>query len=107
MIFEIIMLVCFGLAWPFSIYKSWKSREVGSKSFIFLLALFVGYIAGIVHKLFFAYDPVIYLYILNGVLVGIDMALYVRNRLYQIRASAATPLLDRARTESELNGRHN
>ncbi|HUX50004.1 MAG TPA: hypothetical protein VMW73_04365 [Spirochaetia bacterium] len=92
MIFEIIMLVCFGLAWPFSIYKSWKTREVGSKSFIFLLALFVGYIAGILHKLLFAYDPVIYLYILNGVLVGIDMGLYVRNRLYQIRASAATGL---------------
>ncbi len=89
MIFETIMLVCFGLAWPFSLYKSWKSREVGSQSFVFLLALFVGYIAGILHKIFFAYDWVIYLYILNGIMVGVDMVLYLRNRLYQIRASAA------------------
>lgn len=89
MIFESIMLVCFGLAWPFSIYKSWKSRQVGSKSFIFLLALLVGYVAGIIHKLFYAFDWVVYLYVLNGVMVAIDMSLYLRNRLYQIRESAA------------------
>lgn len=88
MIFETIMLLCFGLAWPFSIYKSWKTRQVGSKSFIFLLALLIGYIAGVLHKLFFAFDAVIYLYILNGTMVAIDMALYLRNRLYQIRESA-------------------
>ena len=89
MIFESIMLVCFGLAWPFSIYKSWKSRQVGSKSFIFLLALLIGYVAGIIHKLFYAFDWVVYLYVLNGVMVAIDMSLYLRNRLYQIRQSAA------------------
>ena len=87
--FEIIMLVCFGLAWPFSIYKSYTTRQVGSKSLIFLLALLVGYIAGILHKLFFLYDAVIYLYILNGTMVSIDIALYIRNRLYHVRASAA------------------
>jgi hypothetical protein len=89
MIFESIMLVCFGLAWPFSIYKSWKSKQVGSKSFIFLLALLIGYVAGIIHKLFYAFDWVVYLYVLNGVMVAIDMSLYLRNRLYQIRQSAA------------------
>lgn len=88
-VFEIVMLVCFGAAWPFSIYKSWRTREVGSKSFIFLLALLIGYVAGILHKLFFSFDAVIFLYALNGLMVATDMALYVRNRLYQIRASAA------------------
>lgn len=87
-IFEITMLICFGLAWPFSIYKSWKTREIGSKSFVFLLALFVGYIAGILHKIFFDLDGVIVLYILNGLMVLIDMILYLRNRLYHIRKSA-------------------
>ena len=87
-IFEIIMLVCFGLAWPFSIYKSWKTREVGSKSLIFLLALLVGYVAGILHKIFFDPDAVVYLYALNGLMVATDMALYLRNRLYHIRRSA-------------------
>ena len=84
-VFEIIMLVCFGLAWPFSIYKSWKSRVVGSKSFVFLAALFVGYVSGILHKIFYSPDPVIALYFLNGTMVAVDMALYVRNWLYQIR----------------------
>ncbi|HUZ17839.1 MAG TPA: hypothetical protein VMV68_05595, partial [Spirochaetia bacterium] len=86
-VFEITMLVCFGLAWPFSIYKSWTTREVGSKSFIFLLALFIGYIAGILHKIFYSRDAVVYLYALNGIMVGIDMVLYLRNRLYHIRES--------------------
>lgn len=87
-IFEIGMLVCFGLAWPFSIYKSWTTREVGSKSFIFLLALLVGYIFGILHKIFVDFDGVVYLYGLNGLMVLIDMILYFRNRLYHIRKSA-------------------
>jgi hypothetical protein len=86
-VFEIVMLVCFGMAWPFSIYKSWKTWEVGSKSLIFLVALLVGYVAGVLHKLFYLMDGVIVLYILNGTMVSIDIALYVRNRLYQIRKS--------------------
>ncbi len=86
-IFEIIMLVCFGMAWPFSIYKSYKTRAVGSKSFIFLAALLVGYLSGILHKLFFSFDGVIFLYALNGTMVAIDMALYVRNKLYYVKES--------------------
>lgn len=86
--FEITMLVCFGMAWPFSIYKSATTRKVGSKSLIFLLALFVGYVAGILHKIFFYFDYVIILYALNGTMVAIDIGLYLRNRAYQIRESA-------------------
>ena len=81
------MLVCFGVAWPFSIRKSLKTREVGSKSMVFLFALLLGYIAGVIHKIFYLYDPVIFLYILNGTMVSIDIALTIRNRLYQIRKS--------------------
>ena len=86
-VFEIIMLVCFGAAWPFSIYKSYKSREIGGKSVVFLFVVFVGYIGGILHKLFYSYDPVVFLYGLNGTMVLIDIALYFRNRLYHIRQS--------------------
>jgi hypothetical protein len=86
--FEIIMLICFGMAWPFSIYKSWHTRQVGSKSVLFLFALFIGYVAGVFHKIFYLYDPVIFLYMLNGTMVAIDIGLYFRNRLYHIRASA-------------------
>ena len=41
-IFEIIMLVCFGAAWPFSIYRSYKSRENSGKSIAFLIVVFIG-----------------------------------------------------------------
>ncbi|NCN04525.1 MAG: hypothetical protein GW949_02725 [Spirochaetales bacterium] len=85
--FEIVMLVCFGLAWPFSIYKSWKSRAVGSKSLVFLVALLIGYISGILHKAFYAYDGVIFLYALNGTMVAIDIGLYIRNKLYFVKES--------------------
>lgn len=49
-IFEAIMLICFGTAWPFSIYKSWKSRACAGKSVIFLYIVLVGYAAGITHN---------------------------------------------------------
>ena len=88
-VFEIAMLVCFGAAWPFSIYKSYKSREVAGKSVVFLFVVLAGYVAGILHKVFFYYDPVIFLYILNATMVLIDIGLYLRNRLYHIRKSLA------------------
>lgn len=78
-IFEALMLICFGAAWPFSIYKSYVSRSVQGKSAFFLIIVLVGYVSGILHKLFFQYDMVIYLYILNFVMVSIDFILYLRN----------------------------
>ena len=86
-VFEIIMLVCFGAAWPFSIYKSIKTREIAGKSLIFLVIVFFGYIAGICHKLIFSYDRVVFLYALNGTMVLTDIILYLRNRYYHIAAS--------------------
>ena len=78
-IFEAIMLVCFGVSWPISIYKSWKSRKVGSKSVVFLYAILVGYVAGIVNKLLYSPDVVLVLYIINFFLVATDIGLYYRN----------------------------
>ncbi|MHB8919357.1 MAG: hypothetical protein ACYC4H_15140 [Desulfocucumaceae bacterium] len=79
-IFEIAMLVCFGAAWPFSLYRSYRSRTNAGKSLFFLVVVFVGYVSGILHKVFFNPDPVIGLYILNGTMVAGDILLYFRNR---------------------------
>jgi hypothetical protein len=78
-IFEIIMLLCFGAAWPFSIYKSYTSRQNTGKSVVFLFIVLVGYGAGILHKIFYNLNFVVYLYILNGMMVIADIALYYRN----------------------------
>jgi len=79
-IFEAVMLLCFGMAWPFSIYKSWKTKENGSKSLIFLTALIIGYISGIIHKIMYNFDGVIFLYILNAVMVFIEIIFFIQNK---------------------------
>lgn len=73
------MLICFGAAWPFSIYRSYTSQSIAGKSLFFLLVLLLGYASGILHKVFFSFDRVIFLYILNFIMVGIDTLLYYRN----------------------------
>lgn len=79
-LFEIIMLICFGAAWPFSIYKSFKSRQTKGKSIIFLMVVAVGYISGVIHKLLYNRDFVVFMYILNFLMVSTDIALYFRNK---------------------------
>ena len=84
--FEILMLVCFGAAWPFSIVKAYRSRENGGKSLLFLIIVFMGYVSGTVHKLCYKPDSVVYLYILNGLMVAVDIAVHFRNRRFAPQA---------------------
>lgn len=79
-IFEIVMLICFGLAWPLSIYKSYTSKSIEGKSVLFLYVILIGYVAGVIHKVLYAKDMVIILYLINGSMVTIDMLLYYRNK---------------------------
>jgi len=78
-IFEAVMILCFGAAWPFSIIRSYKSRTNKGKSLFFLCIVDIGYAAGVIHKIFWAYDQVIWLYVLNLIMVTIDLFLYLRN----------------------------
>jgi len=87
-IFEIIMLICFGAAWPFSIAKSFKSRQTGGKSLMFLLVVLVGYGMGILHKAYYHYDVVIGLYAFNGLMVCADILLFFRNKRLEKRETA-------------------
>lgn len=75
--FEIIMLFCFGIAWPFSIYKSFKSKSVEGKSLFFLFIVLFGYISGVLHKIFFYCDYVIILYIINSFMIVIEIILFM------------------------------
>lgn len=77
--FEVVMLVCFGLAWPFSIYKSIKSKSNKGKSALFILAVLLGYICGIFYKLQSQFTFSFILYIINACLVATDLLLYWRN----------------------------
>lgn len=79
-IFEIIMLVCFGAAWPLNIYRSWQTRSAVGKSLLFLIVVNVGYVAGMLHKIIYNNDIVLYLYILNFLMVSVDIGLYFWNK---------------------------
>jgi len=74
--FEVIMLICFGSAWPFSIAKAVRTKQVSGKSPLFMAIICLGYLSGIFHKALHASDWVIVLYALNMVLIAIDLSLY-------------------------------
>ena len=78
-IFEIIMLICFGTAWPVSILKSWTARSNNGKSLFFMVIVLIGYVAGILHKIFYLSDAVIILYVVNFTMITIDILIYFRN----------------------------
>lgn len=80
-VFETVMLICFGCSWPLAVYKSIKSKSTKGKSLFFMLAILVGYAAGIMSKIVAGiYTYVLYLYLLNAVMVTIDIALYFVNK---------------------------
>lgn len=73
--FEIIMLLCFGASWPFAIVKTVRTKNPTGKSFIFLVLVIIGYASGGLHKIYYHYDRVFWLYVLNGVMVTADLIL--------------------------------
>lgn len=87
-LFEILMIVSFGASWPVNVIKSYKMRTAKGKSPVFLCLIFFGYIAGILSKLFNeAYIAsisskwyVLFFYVLNLLMVGTDLCLYIRNK---------------------------
>lgn len=79
-IFEVAMVISFGLSWPLNILKSIRSGTAKGKSPFFLGMIFFGYACGIFSKCVAgAMNYVMYFYIVNTIMVGIDLALYVRN----------------------------
>jgi hypothetical protein len=72
------MLVCFGLAWPFSIYKMLKTKKSHGKSLSFLGVILLGYIAGVLFEYFGERNAVILLYLLNTFMVVFDIVLTIK-----------------------------
>ena len=86
---EALMLICFGLSWPMSIYKSLKSRTARGKSLTFEIIIWIGYMIGIIRKGVLIssgenFDWLFYLalafYIINLVQITFDMLIYARNK---------------------------
>ena len=80
-IFEMAMLVCFGLSWPISVYKSLTSHSTQGKSLVFMLAIIIGYISGIAGKILGGQiNYVLVMYCFNLTVVSFDLMLYFVNK---------------------------
>lgn len=79
--FESMMLICFGVSWPISVYKSLTSGSTKGKSVLFTIAIIVGYFAGIAGKIVGKnINYVLVLYLINLLFVSVDLMLYFINR---------------------------
>ena len=86
-ILEITMIVSFGISWPMNVIKSYRARTTKGKSLAFLLLILFGYVAGIASKFvneaymasFAQKWYVLVFYILNFIMVSIDLGMYIRN----------------------------
>ena len=86
-ILEIVMIVSFGISWPMNVVKSYKARTTKGKSLAFLLLILFGYVAGITSKFvneaymasFAQKWYVLVFYILNFIMVSVDLGMYIRN----------------------------
>ena len=85
---EALTILCFGLSWPISIRKSLISRTAKGKSLFFEVFLVLGYVFGIIRKTVltiqggsgFIFFLSFFFYVLNLIMICIDIGLYFRNR---------------------------
>ena len=73
--YEAGMLICFGASWPVAVSKTFRTKNVKGKSRLFLALIMLGYVCGIINKLLYSLDIVIWLYIANLALVSADFFL--------------------------------
>ncbi len=88
-ILEAAMLICFGLSWPLNAYKSYKARTAAGSSWQFIMLITVGYLAGIGAKIAGgSINWVLAVYFLNLIFLGLNWAVYFRNRKLDAEAEA-------------------
>lgn len=77
---EGLMLLCFGVAWPVANMRMLRSRRPEGKGLAFTLIILCGYVAGAAAKVLLTVQgqslpPVFWLYLLNTLSVGVNLAL--------------------------------
>ncbi|MDO4584431.1 MAG: PQ-loop domain-containing transporter [Planctomycetia bacterium] len=79
-LFEAGMMICFGASWPMSLWKLWRTKQTGGMSLRFLTLVAVGYLCGIIHKVWNNLDWVMWLYVVNLGMVTAAILLVIRYR---------------------------
>ena len=85
--FEIIMVICFGASWPFNIIRAYRGRTTKGTSLLFMTLIAIGYIAGVLCKIFTIIDTglswlgyvAFAFYIINLIMVSLGIVIYFRN----------------------------
>ena len=88
---EIIMIVLFGVSWPFNIVRAYKGRTTKGTSLTFLFLVETGYAAGIVSKISAGISEgaafwtglritALCFYIVNFIMLFIAITIYFRNK---------------------------
>ena len=79
--FEMLMVLSFGISWPVSIIKTWKSKSVAGKSILFSIFIWIGYVFGVSSKFIKnSINYVVFFYVANLIFVSIDILLYLYKR---------------------------
>ena len=90
MLFETVMLICFGLSWPINVVKAYKARTAKSTSLPFLLLIITGYLGGIAAKIVNGQiNYVLIVYLINLSIVLLNLVVYIRNVSLDNRAVCA------------------
>ncbi len=92
-VLEVLMIVCFGLAWPLNLYNSIKSQSTEGKNLLFMTFILLAYIFGILNKVFVSRDAAVYFYLLNEAMVVADFFVYFKNRRREIREGGCSGYL--------------
>lgn len=80
-ILETAMIICFGISWPLSIIRSYRSKSTKGKSLLFMCFILFGYFCGIASKIMtHTFNLAFYFYFPNVIMVSTDICLYFRNR---------------------------
>ena len=93
-VLEAIMIVLFGISWPFNLVKSIRTKSAKGKSLLFLCLIDLGYIAGITSKFFsttFVWSTdwwIFLIYCINFALVTADLVVYFINKSRDNRKEA-------------------
>ena len=81
---ETLMILCFGISWPLSIVRMYKSWSTGGKSILFSCFILFGYLCGIAAKIVTRnFNLAFIFYIINTIMVTIDILLWIRNRRFE------------------------
>lgn len=89
---EAAMLICFGFSWPMNLIKNYRAASAKAMSFGFITLIITGYVAGIVAKIIILAQGgtvawyVLTVYILNLIVVSMNMGVYFRNRALDRKA---------------------